>query len=75
MELSAWSKARQLRAPVVERLSQLIVGTVGHGEPGPVGETELVEVCAVPAGEGVVDGGREGVEGMAPGCGEGPSRA
>jgi len=56
-------------------VEDLLVGAVELGVRGGdplVGDPELVEVGAVPAGERVVDRGRELMEGGGAGCGEDP---
>jgi len=57
------------------------LGCTGRPTPGPladslsVGEVELVEMVAVPAGERVIDRRGQLVEGVAARCGEDPSRS
>jgi len=72
-ELLARAQPRQLHSPVVpsDRALDLPV-RVRIAQPPAVGEDELLQVRAVPAGERVVDSVGELLEGVAVCCSEDP---
>jgi hypothetical protein len=72
-ELLAGAQPAQGGTPIVERLVGGVDVGVGPADPLPVGEGEFVEVGAVPAGKGVVDGGGELGEGVGAGGGQEPA--
>jgi hypothetical protein len=72
-ELLAQIELPQFHAPVVQRALSVVILDTRDAEVGAVGTSELMQVAAIPAREGVVDGRGELGEGMTPRSREDPA--